>query len=71
MKTNPQLSAPYVWRGVAEASQKSYEMADADFRQAIKLNPNDSEAYLEQAKLRIVQQKIPEARTLLQRTLDL
>jgi tetratricopeptide (TPR) repeat protein len=68
---NPQIAAPYIWRGIAEGSQKAYDKADADFHQAIKLDPKNSSGYLELAQLRLFQQKTPEAQTLLEQALEL
>ena len=60
----------YIWRGMAEGNQKDYDKADADFHQAIKLDPKNSAGYLELAQLRLIQKKIPEAKTLLEQALD-
>src|SRR5258705_1476072 len=37
--TNPQFPNAYIWRGMAEGYQKNFDKAEADFRQAIKLDP--------------------------------
>ncbi len=65
----PQYSPAYVWRGVAEANQKEPEKAEADYRQALKLNPKNAIASLELAYLLVSQKHFPEARTLLDQTL--
>jgi len=65
----PQASNPYIWRGMAEASRNETDKADADFHQAIKLDPKNANAYLELGQLRLVQKKFPEALTLLEQTL--
>jgi len=67
----PQSAIPYLWRGMAEASQKLWPKAEADFNQAIKLDPKNANGYLEMAQLRLVQKKIPEAQSLLEQTLQL
>jgi tetratricopeptide (TPR) repeat protein len=69
MAVAPQSSVPYLWRGMAEGNQKLWDKADADFKQAIKLDPKNSDAYFELAQLRLVQRKIPEASTLLEQAL--
>jgi Tfp pilus assembly protein PilF len=66
---SPQTPLPYIWRGMAEGSQNELDKADADFRQAIKLDPKNATASLELAQVRLVQKKIPEARTLLEQSL--
>jgi Tfp pilus assembly protein PilF len=68
---NPQIGGPYIWRGIAEGSQKEFDKADADFRQAIKLDPKNPAGYLELGQLRLFQQKTPEAKTLLEQSLEL
>jgi Tfp pilus assembly protein PilF len=65
----PQSPAPYIWRGMAEGSQKQYDKAEADFRSAIKYDPKNSGAYLELAQLRLLQQHIPEGQVLLEQSL--
>lgn len=69
MAIAPQSALPYLWRGMAEGSQKLWDKADADFSQAIKLDPKNSGAYLELAQLRLFQKKIPEAESLLEQSL--
>ena len=66
----PQAPNPYVWRGIAEASRNDLDKADADFREAIKLDPASSVAYLELAQLRLVQKKQAEAKPLLEQALQ-
>lgn len=66
---NPAASTPYVWQGIAEANQKLYDKAEADFNQALKLNPKDWEATLQLGQLRLVQHKVPEAQKLLEQSL--
>src|SRR5271154_4435484 len=63
---NPQFASAYIWRGMAEGNQRSFDKADADFRQAIKLDPKNSAGYLELAQLRLIEKKVPEAKTLLE-----
>lgn len=66
---NPAASTPYVWQGIAEANQKLYDKAEADFNQALKLNPKDWDATLQLGQLRLIQHKIPEAQKLLEQSL--
>jgi tetratricopeptide (TPR) repeat protein len=65
----PQSPAPYIWRGMAEGSQKQYDKADADFRTALKYDPKNAGAYLELAQLKLLQQHIPEGQALLEQSL--
>ena len=39
---NPQFANAYIWRGMAEGNKKAFDKADADFHQAIKLDPKNS-----------------------------
>ena len=66
----PQAANPYIWRGIAEASRNEIDKAEADFREAIKLDPASSPAYLELAQVRLVQKKEPEAKPLLEQALQ-
>ncbi|HTD95586.1 MAG TPA: tetratricopeptide repeat protein [Edaphobacter sp.] len=66
---DPTSPNPYIWRGMAEGSQKLYDKADADFNQAIKLDPKSWSAYLELAQLRLIQQKVPAGKALLEQAL--
>ncbi|MEO6981596.1 MAG: tetratricopeptide repeat protein [Edaphobacter sp.] len=69
MANNPQSAAPYVWRGVAEANQKLMDKAEADFQQALKLDPKNWAANLELGQIRLVQKKIPEGKAFLEQAL--
>jgi tetratricopeptide (TPR) repeat protein len=71
MAIAPQSPLPYLWRGMAEGSQKDYARADADFSTAIKYDPKNSASYLELAQLRLLQQHIPEGQGLLEQSLAL
>ncbi len=66
---DPTASTPYVWQGIAEANQKLYDKAEADFNQALKLNSKDWEAMLQLGQLRLIQHKVPEAQKLLEQSL--
>jgi Tfp pilus assembly protein PilF len=55
MAINPQFAPAYLWRGIAEGNNKAFDKADADFHQAIKLDPKNSSGYLELAQLRLIQ----------------
>ena len=66
---NPTASTPYVWQGIAEANQKLYDKAEADFNQALKLNSHDWEATLQLGQLRLIQHRVPEAQKLLEQSL--
>lgn len=67
--SSPQSGDGYLWRGMAEGSQKQYDKAEADFKEAIKLDPNNANGYFELAQLRLIQKNIPDARNLLEQTL--
>ena len=67
---NPQFATAYIWHGMAEGNRKLYDKADADFPQAIKLDPKNSAGYLELASCAL-SNRIPEAKTLLEQALDL
>jgi tetratricopeptide (TPR) repeat protein len=65
----PQAPLPYIWRGMAEGSQKQYDKAGADFNTALKYDPKNAGAYLELAQLKLLQQHIPEGQALLEQSL--
>ncbi len=50
---NPQAANPYIWRGMAEGNQKQYDKTEADFKQAMKLDPKNALAPLSLAELRL------------------
>lgn len=66
---NPPSPNPYVWRGMAELNQKLYDKAQADFEQALKLDPKTWTASLELGQLRFQEKKFPEGQALLEQTL--
>ena len=66
---SPQNSVGYVWRGMAEAGQQQQDKAEADFRQALKLDPKNWGAMLELAQLKLSEKKTAEARPLLEEAL--
>ncbi len=66
----PQASNPYIWRGIAEGSRNDLDKAETDFREAIKLDPTNSTAYLELAQLRLAQKKEAEAKPVLEQALQ-
>jgi tetratricopeptide (TPR) repeat protein len=65
----PQYATPYVWRGMAEQSQKLTDKANADYQQALKLDPKNSDAYLQLGQIQMLQKHIPEATKLLEQSL--
>jgi tetratricopeptide (TPR) repeat protein len=69
MTANPQASTPYVWRGIAEANQKLYDKAEADFHHALQLDPKNWEADIQLGQLRLIQKKIPESKALFEQAL--
>ena len=71
MAAYPTSSTPYVWQGIAEANQKLFDKAEADFNQALKLNPKDWEAMLQLGQLRIIQHRVPEGQKYLEQSLSI
>lgn len=69
ISSTPQSANGYIWRGMAEGSQKLYDKAETDFKEAIKVDPNDATGYLELAQLRLVQKNLAEAKSLLEQSL--
>lgn len=65
----PQSGVGYIWRGMSEAAQQHNDKAEADFRQAIKIDPKNSGAYLEMGQLLVVEKKFAEARPMLEQAL--
>ncbi len=65
----PQYAPAYVYRGIAASSRKEYDKAEADFKQAIKLDPKSSNAYLQLAQLEIGLNHLPQSRPLLDQAL--
>jgi len=70
MAAPPKPPTPYIWRGIAEGSRNDLEKAEADFREAVRLDPNNSAGYLELAQIRLVQKKEQEAKPLLEQALQ-
>ncbi len=66
---SPQNAVGYVWRGMAEGGQQP-EKAEADFHQALKLDPKNWGAMLELAQLKLSQNKASEARSLLEEAMS-
>jgi tetratricopeptide (TPR) repeat protein len=60
----------YLWRGAAEASQKQFDKAEADYQAALKLNPDYSAAYLEMGQMRIAQRRVPEGKAFIEKALE-
>ncbi len=71
MKYFPNLPDPYIWRGTAEANDKQFDTAAADFQTALKLNPKDVQAMAELGQVRLSQQHVPEGKALLEQALQL
>ncbi len=65
----PQYATPYVWRGMSEQSQNLNEKADADYKQALKLDPRNADAFLQLGEIQLTQKHIPEATKLLDQAL--
>jgi tetratricopeptide (TPR) repeat protein len=66
---SPESADPYVWRGMTEGNEKNYDKAEADFKEAIRLDPKNWTAPMELAQLRLIQKKVPEAQVLLEQAL--
>ena len=71
IRAHPDFVQAYMWRGMAEASRKEYDKAEADFQSVWKTNPGSSVVYIELAQLRFVQGHIPEGITMLERALQM
>lgn len=69
MAANPGSSTPYVWQGISDASLKLNDKAEADFNQALKLNPKDAQAMFQLGRLRLAQHKLPEGKAMLEQAL--
>ena len=70
MQVYPGLPDPYIWRGTAEANDRQYDQAAADFQQALKLNPRDAEAQAELGQVRLRQGKTAEGKALLEQAVQ-
>lgn len=70
IKERPNFATGYLWRGMAEASRKEFDKAQADFQTVLKIEPNSPVAYLELAELSRVQGHIPESKTMLDKALE-
>ena len=70
IRIHPDLAQGYMWRGIAEASRKEYDKAEADFQLVLKGNPNNPTAYLELGMLRLAQGRTAEGKALLEKALD-
>ena len=68
---HPDLAAAYLWRGSAEANQKQYDQAEADFKTAMKNDPGNPQSYTELGLLRMVQGQPQAAVPLLQKAVDM
>lgn len=66
----PDLAQGYLWRGIAEANEKLYEKAEADFQTALQKDPNNASTYSELGQLRLRQGRLPEGAALLEKALD-
>ena len=65
----PQSPVGYIWRGMSEATLHQEDKADADFQEALKIDPKNATAYLELGQLRVAQKKYDQARPLLEQAL--
>jgi tetratricopeptide (TPR) repeat protein len=70
LQAHPDAAEGYLWRGIAEASQKEYDKAEPDLQTVLKKNPDNSTAYLELALLRIAQGHVPEGKAMLEKAVD-
>jgi tetratricopeptide (TPR) repeat protein len=71
LKYFPNLPDPYIWRGTAEANDKQFDAAAADFQAALKIDPKNSQAMSELGQLEIKQQHVPQGRALLEQALQI
>ncbi len=70
MANRPDYPEAYLWRGAAEANQKDYGKAEADYQTALKLNPNSPLALTQLGELRLRQGHGAEAVPYLERALE-
>jgi tetratricopeptide (TPR) repeat protein len=60
----------YLWRGIAEMSNKLYDKASADLKTALQKSPDNPAVYLSMGQLALVQGHYSEAQSVLQKSLD-
>jgi len=70
MALRPDIGQPYLWRGMAEANQKQYDKAEADFQTALAKDPNNPGTYQQLGELRLRQNKNAEGVAMLEKSLD-
>ena len=66
----PGFAPAYLWRGMAEAAQKEYSQAEADFQTVLKMAPDNSVAYFELGQVRLIQGHIPDGEAMLEKSLE-
>ncbi len=66
---HPKAPDGYIWRGSVEGSQQQFAPSEADFREALKRDPNNVVAKLDLGELELHQKHEAEARTLLEQAL--
>jgi tetratricopeptide (TPR) repeat protein len=66
----PDIAQAYLWRGMAESSEKQYDRAEADFQTALTKDANNPSAYQELGELRLRQGKNAEGVAMLEKSLD-
>jgi tetratricopeptide (TPR) repeat protein len=70
IELRPDLAQAYLWRGMAEANEKQFDKAEADFQTALTKDPNNPSTYQELGELRLREGKNAEGLTMLEKSLD-
>ncbi len=68
--THPNAPDGYIWRGSVEGSQQQYAEAEADFREALKKDPNNTIAMLDIGEIELHQKHEAEGRSILEQALS-
>lgn len=68
--SHPNAPDGYLWRGSVEGAQEHFTEAEADFREALKRDPNNAAAQLDLGELELHQKHDAEGRALLEQALD-
>jgi tetratricopeptide (TPR) repeat protein len=67
---HPEFAQAYLWRGIAESSQKQYEKAETDLQTALTKSPNSASVYTALGQLRLRQNHFPEGTAMLEKALE-
>lgn len=67
---DPQAPDGYLFRGIAEADEKDWDKAEADFHRAIKITPEKPEGFVSMGDLRLAQGRFTEAEQSYEKALE-